>query len=801
MPVFGTQNFGSGGVSAYTVDKSCMFDYASGSYLTRTPGSAGNRRTWTMSVWLKVTRKPSSTGGGLVFYQAGSTEFRWSDSNDQMYLIDGSSYKISTGKLRDTTGWFHLCIIADTPQGTASDRFKVYINGAVPTLTTDSAPSQDFDFDVNDTQAQNIGKEGSNYWDGYMAEFHLIDGTAKAVGDFGETNDEGVWVPKKYTGGGYGTCGFHLDFADSADLGDDNSGQGNDWSEQNIAAAHQSSDSPTNNYCTWNYNYDMESDITLSEGCQNFLNSAGAQDKAVGTMFPRHGKWYWEVRWVSGSSGGQVGLSQNDVGSNHELGSNNSTGTGISFGYRSYDGKTYKNSTLSTFGATWSAGDIIGVAWDVDNGKIYFAKNNSWQNSGDPTSGATGTGSPYSLSSTSHGGGGWAPAVCNEGSSLYEARFDEAKWSYSAPTGYKALCTANMDEPTIKDPSAKFDCLEYAGNGSGTKRTDISWDNMQPDAVLVKNRSQNDAWMLHDVARGVTNYVYWNDRADEAGPGGFGADGFGSAGTANQLRVFTSDDKYNASSENYLVHGWYCGGSGSSNTNGSINTTTTYVDTTSKVSISTYTGNGTDNATVGHGLGVTPATVMIFQRSNNDHHPVISWETGQSAFSEKFYADTIGDAFTSVGNMVKAGSSTTFTLGTDPGINRSSGTFVAYCFAEVEGFSKFGTYTGNADAAGPYVYCGFAPESIWIKCDKSNEPWNAFSRTVNPYNPAVNFLWLNDVNENITTNDTTVDFLSNGFKITGNDTRVNDSGTSILFMAFARHPMGGENVAPSKTYF
>jgi hypothetical protein len=801
MPVFGTQNFGSAAKSAYSIDKSCMFDFASSSYLTRTPGSAGNRRTWTMSVWLKVTRKPSSTSGGLVFYQAGSTEFRWSDNNDQMYLIDGSSYKISTGKLRDTTGWFHLCIIADTPQGTASDRFKVYINGAVPTLTTDSAPSQDFDFDVNDTQAQNIGKEGSNYWDGYMADFHLIDGTAKAVGDFGETNDEGVWVPKQYTGGGYGTCGFHLDFADSADLGDDNSGQGNDWSEQNIAAAHQSSDSPTNNHCTWNYNYDMESTITLSEGCQNFLNSAGSQDKAMGTMFPRHGKWYWEVKWVSGSSGGQVGLSQNDVGSNEELGNNNSSGTGVSLGYRSHDGNTYKNSTLTSFGNSWSAGDVIGVAWDVGNGKIYFAKNNSWQNSGDPTSGATGTGSAYNLGTAPISGGGYAPAVCNEGSSLYEARFDEAKWDYSAPTGYKALCTANMDEPAVTDPSTKFDMLQYTGNGSSTKRTDISWDNMQPDWVIVKNRSQGDSWMVHDVPRTVTNYLYWDARADEAGPGGFGTDGFGSGGTANQLRVFTSDDKYNASDEIYLVHGWYCGGSGSSNENGSINTTTTYVDTTSKVSISTYTGNGTDDATVGHGLGVTPDTVMIIQRSNNDHHPLVTWEVGQTQYSEKAYMDHIGDAFTSSGNMIKGGSSTTFTLGTDPGVNRSSGTFVAYSMAEVEGFSKFGTYTGNADAEGPYCYCGFAPEVIWIKCDKSNEPWNMFSRTVNNYNPAVNFMWLNDSSATLTTNDTTVDFLSNGFKITGNDTRVNDSGTSIIFLAFARHPMGGENVAPSKTYF
>ena len=803
MPFFGQgMQFGSGGGGAsHSIDKSCMFDFASGSYLTRTPGSAGNRRTWTMSVWLKVTRKPSSTGGGLVLYQAGSTEFRWSDSNDQMYLNDGGFFKVSTGKLRDTTGWFHICIIADTPQSTASERFKVYINGAVPTLSTDNAPSQNFDFDINDTQAQNIGKEGSNYWDGYMAEFHLIDGTAKAVGDFGETNDQGVWVPKKYTGGGYGTCGFHLDFDASGDLGNDVSGQNNDWTANNMGTAHQSSDSPTNNHCTLNGNYKLDGSITLSEGLQNYTNGAGSQDKCLGTMFPRTGKWYWEVKWVSGSSGGQVGLSQCDVGSDQETGNNNSTGTGASLGYRSHDGNTYKNSTLTSFGNSWSAGDVIGVAWDADNGKIYFAKNNTWQNSGDPTSGATGTGSAYSLSTTPVNGGGWGPAVTNEGSSLYECRFDEAKWDYDPPTDFKALCTANMSEPAIKDPSAKFDMLTYTGNGSATKRTDISWDNMQPDWVIVKNRSQGDSWMVHDAARGVTNYLYWDARADEAGPGGFGSDGFGSGGTANQFRVFTSDDKYNANNENYLVHGWYCGGSGSSNTNGSINTTTTYVDTTSKVSISTYTGNGTDNATVGHGLGVTPDTVMIIQRSNNDHHPAVPWETGQTQFSQKVYLDSLSDAFTSSSGNIVGGSSTTFTLGTDVGVNRSSGTFVAYCMAEVEGFSKFGTFTGNANADGPYCYCGFAPEVIWIKCDKSNEPWNMFSRTVNAYNPAVNFMWLNDNSASLTTNDTTVDFLSNGFKITGNDTRVNDSGTSIIFMAFARHPMGGENVAPSKTYF
>ena len=799
MPVFGTQNFGSGATSAYTVDKSCMFDFASASYLTRTPGSAGNRRTWTMSVWLKVTRFPSSTGGGLVVYQAGSTEFRWSDSNDQMYLNDGGFFKVSTGKLKDTTGWFHLCIIADTPQSTASERFKVYINGAVPTLTTDNAPAQNFDFDINDTQAQNIGKEGSNYWDGYMADFHLIDGTAKAVGDFGETNDQGVWVPKKYTGGGYGTCGFHLDFADSADLGDDNSGQGNDWTPTNMAAAHQSSDSPTNNHCTWNYNYVRESDITLSEGCQNYLNSAGAQDKALGTMFPTTGKWYWEVKWVSGSSHGQVGLSQCDVGSNHETGSNNSSGEGISLGYRSYDGNSYKNSSLSSYGNSWSSGDIIGVAWDADNGKIYFAKNNSWQNSGDPTSGATGTGAAYTLGTAHVNGGGWGPAVCNEGSSLYEARFDEAKWDYSAPTNFKALCTANMDEPTIKDPSAHFQIALYSGNSSTQTITFDGNSDMQPDFIWVKSRSNSDAHVIQEAATGTgTAHFISRTNSDSVTDAvtAFNSDGF-ALGDGSEL----ADGTVNTTGRTYVSWNWKGNGSGSSNTTGSINTTKTSANTTAGVSINTYTGNGTDQATYGHGLGVTPLFCWTFSLTSADNRTSSTWIYGDTAFSKQVGIGAVGDAFgdsTAGLGKVEGGSSTVLTLGQDPAVNGSSVTYMSLVFAGIEGFSKFGSYEGNQSTNGPFVYCGFQPEFVLIKANRGGEPWTMFDRKRSTYNPAIHYLYpTNSDAEGTGANAIAIDVLSNGFKVNGSDSRVNRSGHDHIFAAFARYPIGGEEVAPA----
>lgn len=795
MPVFGTQNFGSGATSAYTVDKSCMFDYASGSYLSRTPGIAGNRKTWTMSVWLKMTRPGSSTGGGIYVWDAGTTQFGWSDSNDNLYLIAGSTLKQTTGVARDHTGWFHLCIVADTPQSTASERFKVYINGAVPTLTTDTAPAQDFEFEVNNTVAQNIGAEGSNYWDGYMADFHLIDGTAKAVGDFGETNDDGVWVPKKYTGGGYGTCGFHLDFADSADLGDDNSGQGNDFSLTNIAAAHQSSDSPTNNHCIWNYNYLMESSITLSEGGQNFLNSAGSQDKAIGTMFPQHGKWYWEVKWVSGSSGGQVGLSQCDVGSNEELGNNNSSGQGISLGYRSHDGNTYKNSTLTSYGNSWSSGDVIGVAWDVDNGKIYFAKNNTWQNSGDPTSGATGTGAAYTLSITGPNGGGYAPAVCNEGSSLYEARFDEAKWDYTAPTGFKALCTANMDEPAITDPSAHFQIALYSGNSSTQTITFDGNSDMQPDFIWVKSRSNSDAHVIQESGTG-TGTAHFIDRTNSDAVAdavtAFNSDGF-ALGAGSDLASGT----VNTSGRTYVSMNWKGNGSGASNTTGSINTTKTSANTTAGISINTYTGNGTDQATYGHGLGVTPIFSWSFSLTSADTRTSSVWVYGDTAFSEQVGLSNVDDAFNSSDGglgKVEAGSSTVLTLGTDPAVNGSSVTYMSLVFAEVEGFSKFGSYTGNQNSNGPFVYCGFQPEFVICKADRGGEPWTMFDRRRSTFNPADDYLMPSNSDAEASGATISIDFLCNGFKVRGSDSRVNRDGIDIIFAAFARHPLGGEDL-------
>jgi len=782
-----------GTTTGYSIDNSCMFDFDSSSYLSRSPSSNTNRTTWTMSFWFKLCKFASTTSGGIVLFSVSGTEIRISDNDNKFYVIDGSTFKITNGVFRDPTSWNHIVIAADTTQSTASDRLKLYVNGSIASLATDSAPAEDFAFDINSTSAHYIGKEGSDYMGGYIAEFFIIDGTQKEAADFGQTNSTGVWVPIEYTGS-YGTNGCFLNFESSGDLGNDTSGNNNDFTENNIGADHQSSDTPTNNHCVWNIADNLESDITLSEGNKRFVNSTGSQDSAKGTFFPRTGKWYWEVKWTSTDVlvGGLVGISQCDMQSNEELGNNDKHGTGDSLGYRSFDGKTYRNSTLAAYGSSWDVGDVISVAMDLDNGFVYFGKNGTFQNSGDPTSGSSGTGAAYTISSTIVNGGGWGPAVCNEGSVVFDAYFAEEEWQHSAPTNFLALNTTNLAAPDLSDPSTNFQVATYTGNGSTQSITFGGNSNMQPDIVWTKSRSNGDAHVFQDAARGTGKALFWNnsDTEDDVTDAvtSFATDGF-ALGDGSELSTGT----INTSSRTYVAWNWAAGNSGSSNTDGSINTTTTYVDTTAGISISTYTGTGS-GATVGHGLGVTPTTVWIFPRTVSDHHLASNWETGISVYSEKWILSQADGAESSSG-FVTGANSTTFTIGTDRNVNQSTTTYVAYSFVEIAGFSKFGTYQGEGETDGTYAFCGFTPEMIMIKADSSGEPWTILDRARDTYNPAENYVIGNDGDAETTTSTVKVDFLSNGFKLRGTDNRMNADDGIYVFAAFAKHPFGGSGVA------
>jgi len=772
--------------STYSIDNSCIFDISSSTYMTNTLSTATDSTNWTWSAWVKR----STLGSEQWMFNAGSDSLAYYirfESNDKIRFRASTTWDITTTEVfRDIGAWYHIVAKVDD-----SEDVTLYVNNTV--VGTDTGTPRVFFTNV--IHSLGAGTSGANYFGGYMAEVHGIDGQALSPSSFGETNDQGVWVPKEYSGT-YGNNGFFIDFESSGDLGNDVSGNNNDFSTTNISASNQSTDTPTKNHCTWNATDNLEDNLTLSQGNKRFVDANASQDSVKGTFFPTTGKWYWEVKWTatSDTAGGLVGISQCDVQSNHELGSTSKHGTGDSLGYRSFDGKTYRNNTLTDFGDTWDVGDIISVALDATNGFIYFGKNNTWQNSGDPTSGSSGTGAAYTISSTLVNGGGWGPAVCNESSVIFDAYFAEAEWSYSAPTGFLALNTTNLDAPVVTDPSTNFQVATYTGNGSTQSITFGGNSDMQPDLVWAKSRSNADAHVFQDAARGVGKALFWNnDDTEDAvtdAVTSFASDGF-ALGDGSELSTGT----INTSSRTYVAWNWAAGNSGSSNTDGSINTTTTYVDTTAGMSISTYTGTGSA-ATVGHGLGVTPTTVWIFPRSNGENHLASNWQTGVSVYSEKWKLQDTDVAESSSGHVTGA-SSTTFTLGTDVNVNGSSRTYAAYAFVEVIGFSKFGTYTGEGETDGPYAFCGFSPEMVMIKADDSGEDWVIFDRARDTYNPATKYLYPNDDAAEATDSTIVIDFLSNGFKPRGTDDRINKNDGIFVFAAFAKHPFGGSGVAPT----
>jgi hypothetical protein len=459
------------------IDNSLRFDDGSSDHLTRTPSSSGDRRTFTISTWVKR----SALGSNKVIISAansGNRDWIQFDSDDLTVAKYNSGYEyrfITNRKFRDTSAWYHIVVAFDTTQGTESNRVKIYVNGTQETsFETSSYPSQNFDTNYNTVSlAQNIGKDfdASNYFDGYMAEVVMIDGVQLDPTSFGEFDTTtGIWKPKKigsFTSAG--TNSFYLDFKDSSNVGKDASGLSNNFTVNNLTSIDQSTDTCVENFATLNplNNTTDGSPAVYSEGNLKFVTAGDASGKrygGTGTIGVSKGKWYWEVKHGSTDGGGTL-----SIGITHDMGllSRSSPqyvgGDDASFGYYGGDGDIYHNNSDNTYGNTFGDGDIIGVALDVDNLKLYFSKNGVFQNSGDPTSGATGTGafSIDSLSGTVDGV--YVPAVSDINSTpnvVGEINFGAPSFAissgnsdangfgnfeYSVPSGYYALNTSNLN--------------------------------------------------------------------------------------------------------------------------------------------------------------------------------------------------------------------------------------------------------------------------------------------------------------------------------------------------------------------
>jgi hypothetical protein len=344
---------------------------------------------------------------------------------------------------------------------------------------------------------------------------------------------------------------------------------------------------------------------------------------------------------------------------------------------------------------------------------------------------------------------------------------------------------------TIDDPSAHFKVQLYTGNGAANHA--ITFDDtdtdMQPDLVWIKNRDATDKHCLFDAVRGATKLLSTNEVIAEATD-------------ADTLDSFTSDGfqvdadvKVNTNTEKYIAWCWKANGSGSSNTAGSINTTATSANTTSGVSIMTYTGNGVNGATLGHGLGAVPHMMIVKHRETPDEW----WDT---------YHQAIGNANVLFLNSTDAKSDQSYFYDTTPSstlvtvagvgsINDSGELYVMYCFAPVQGFSKFGKYTGYDNDDGPFIYTGFRPSIVLIKRTGSAGAWWLANTAVNPGNLATITGVLRPNSNAVETTDSSesIDILANGFKLRQNGGDINYSG-EYIYAAFAEAPFVNSNGVP-----
>tara|TARA_R100001440_G_scaffold22246_4_gene36421 strand:+ start:22648 stop:24090 length:1443 start_codon:yes stop_codon:yes gene_type:complete len=466
---------GGSGTTGYTIGQSIRFNSDDSAYMHRTPSSSGNRKTFTSSCWVKLGDALDSSFSCALpmptVAQTASYGMYLSGNDIQIFIYyTGSAWQgqlYTNRKFRDPSAWFHFVLVVDTTQAVPTERVRFYINGTRETdWQIENYPNQNQDTDWNNSgEKMGIGVNangfGGSFGEYYAAEMVYIDGTAYGPENFGETNSSGIWVPKDVSGLSFGTNGFYIDGRDSSDLGDDESGQGNDFTVVNLASHDQVSDSPSNNFAVMNPLDNYYFGSTFSEGnLQVTTPNSAVYTFNTSSILVSSGKWYveFEVHHYDSNLIGVAG--QASGGTTHVLGTKNDQ-----VGYYAPDGSYYKNNSQTSYGNSYGAGDIIGVALDLDNSKLYFSKNGTFQNSGVPTSGATGTGaiSIPAPSATVDGGYRFACGEFSNNYASHNINFGQdgtfngnvtaggnsdgnghGNFKYSVPSGYLALCTKNL---------------------------------------------------------------------------------------------------------------------------------------------------------------------------------------------------------------------------------------------------------------------------------------------------------------------------------------------------------------------
>jgi len=459
--------------TGYEIENSLRFNDDDSAYLTKTPSSTGNRRTWTFSCWFKLSNVGTDNFSLFTtkYVNGESTDIVVSLNKIEVYSVGTSGYdfQYATSQLfRDVSAWYHIVVAVDTTQGTDSNRVKIYINGSqVTSFSTTNHPNQNFDtFQNLSGEPTYIGASDVNvlspaitrFFDGYLSEIYMIDGTQHAASDFGEYNDNGVWIPKNASGDlTFGTNGFYLEFkqlgtaADATSIGADTSGNDNHFSQINVTpAVDRTIDSPTNNFATFNPldNDTITGAASFSEGNLVINANSDAQSGCPSTIAVSNGAWYIEGKCLSSTF--EIGVFGYGDGFSFNLANHPPYGdNGYPFAYNYGGNLAINNSDTQTGLATFTTNDILAIALDMDNNTIKFFKNGS-QVGTTITDSNLSTFAPYTFYVANHTGSNTNMFSLNTGNPAYTISSGNSdangygNFEYAVPSGYYALCTKNL---------------------------------------------------------------------------------------------------------------------------------------------------------------------------------------------------------------------------------------------------------------------------------------------------------------------------------------------------------------------
>jgi len=830
-------NVAGGDFYPYTIDNSVRFA-SSSDKLTRTNSGSGSTKGC-FSMWVKRSNlNPSasaeligtgfsefnfinSTAGGGVYYPDTIGYYEYFGGNYQGQGSSSISSSSAYSVYRDVSAWYHMFLVWDTTLATGADRYQIWINNQRVTLTGVSNVAQNTLARWFYTGDIAIGNTSSGTKPSlcYLAEVVGVEGTAYAPTDFAEDKN-GVWVPKEITGLTFGNNGFYLDFANSGALGTDVSGNGNNFTVSGLTSSDQMPDTPTNNFPTWNPLLKGISQTGVSTSDGNMVASytgfsgSGYWPSFSTMTLPKNGKVYFEMCLESVYNGALImGIMSKEDAEKYAAGTTSPTMGNLGY-WDIHDGSAYAwggdgqpdYATLGLVPSAGIAGGVVGFAIDLDAGKGWIRVNGTWILSGDPANGTNPIGSDIHTGNGASASGeyvifnsgyisvnAYTRSILNCGQdSTFSGRKTAGNYAdengigdflYSVPSGYLALCTANLPEPTIGPNSdtlsdEHFDIALWTGTGTTQNITSLEF---QPDFVWMKARTVAYNNWLFDAVRGTGNLLASNTTDTETS--------YPSILSSFNSNGFTTDSF--GSTYDFVAWNWKANGSGVSNTDGSI-TSTVSANQDAGFSIITYTGNGTSGATIGHGLNAVPKAIWVKDRS--DTNAFTNYFESLGTGSELYFAYTQG--VTNSNFWITSPTTSVFSASSSEYVNASAHTYVAYAFAEVEGFSSFGSYTGNGSADGPFIYTGFRPAWFMLKKSSGTGWWYVFDSERNTYNLTGKAVFPNSASAESDYpggSSLGMDFLSNGVKLRGSQTEQNGSGTTYIYMAFAENPFKYSN--------